>query len=433
MANPPVSTKQIIIIGSSYAGLSTAHHLFQHVLPSLLQPPDYRIVLVGTSEETLCRPACPRAMLSDNFFDQSKLFVDTAKQLEQYPPGKYKFVHGRVENVDIEQRKALVKKEDGSVEELGFYALVVASGASTPSPLLGLNGGSAQDLNEAWQTLRKTLPKAKKIVIAGGGPAGVEVAGELGEYLNGTKGWLSSTFSSPSTKPKVEITLITSGAQILPALRPSIAATAESYLSSLGVNIMKKVKVEQVSPPSSGTCLASLTTPTTIHLSNGQTLESDIYIPATGTQPNTSFLPSFLLTTTGHVKTNPSTFRIEPSISNPNPNPNPNLPYQRIYALGDCSSAFRPAIHNIISAVPILSSNIHRDILLDLNPSSGTIHVDKHFKEDTRETQLVPIGTKKGVGAFMGWRMPSWFVWAIKGRDYWVWTTGKLWSGRQWD
>ena len=54
------------------------------------------------------------------------------------------------------------------------------------------------------------------------------------------------------------------------------------------------------------------------------------------------------------------------------------------------------------------------------------------FVDDTREMQLVPIGRSKGVGAAMGYRVPSIMVWAIKGRDYWLWTTGKLWDGRQW-
>jgi apoptosis-inducing factor 2 len=44
----------------------------------------------------------------------------------------------------------------------------------------------------------------------------------------------------------------------------------------------------------------------------------------------------------------------------------------------------------------------------------------------------VPVGRRKGVGVAMGWWVPSWVVWGVKGRDYWVWTTGRLWSGRQW-
>jgi NADH dehydrogenase FAD-containing subunit len=54
---------------------------------------------------------------------------------------------------------------------------------------------------------RKALSSAKSIVVAGGGPAGVETAGELGEYLNGQAGW----FHSGMSKPKVQITVVTAG------------------------------------------------------------------------------------------------------------------------------------------------------------------------------------------------------------------------------
>ena len=54
------------------------------------------------------------------------------------------------------------------------------------------------------------------------------------------------------------------------------------------------------------------------------------------------------------------------------------------------------------------------------------------FKEDTRETQMVPIGKSKEFRAVIGYVLPSFMVWAIKGRDYWLWTTGGLWSGKQW-
>jgi hypothetical protein len=32
----------------------------------------------------------------------------------------------------------------------------------------------------------------------------------------------------------------------------------------------------------------------------------------------------------------------------------------------------------------------------------------------------VPLGRGGGVGAIYGWRVPSWAVWLIKGRDYLV-------------
>jgi hypothetical protein len=56
----------------------------------------------------------------------------------------------------------------------------------------------------------------------------------------------------------------------------------------------------------------------------------------------------------------------------------------------------------------------------------------RYSEKTSGKTQMVPIGKSKGVGAAMGWRVPSWMVWAIKGRDQWLRTTGGLWSGKQW-
>lgn len=288
-----------------------------------------------------------------------------------------------------------------------------ATGASTLSPLLGLNEDE-DALRKSWEEVRKVLSSAKDIVIAGGGPTGVEVAGELGEHLNGRAGWLASKLA----KPSVKITLVTSGAGILPALRPSIQKTAEQYLAKVGVTILKKTSVLSISPLGGGV-EPSQSSRVTVEASNGSLLEADLYIPATGTKPNTSFLSPDLLQDDGRISTNPATLRVDAA-------------GPLVYAIGDASSYARPAVHNILSAIPILGSNVKRDLRLDAGLTESEVGTDKFFVEDTRETQLVPIGKNKGVGAAMGWQLPSWAVWMIKGRDYWLWTTGKLWSGQQW-
>lgn len=396
--SPSPPTKTILILGASYAGLSLTHHLLKHVLPSL---PDHKIVLVAPSKDVMCRPACPRAMLADEYFDQSKLFVDIRAQLAQYPSEKWEFVHGAAVEVDHVARTARIGSE-GKEQVIAFHALVIATGTSTPSPLLS-NGPFRK---EAWDTLRSSLPSARKIVVAGGGPTGVEVAGELGSHLNsGAQGRI------------VEIALVTSGDRILPSLRPVIAETAEKYLSNLGVKILTGTKVVSVEPENAGRDVAATTSSAIVSLSSGEELEADIFIPATGTRPNTAFLAKELLDENERVKTNAKTLRVD-SVGD------------RIYALGDCSNAFRPAVHNVLAAVPIISNNMAKD--LHAAAGVGVVNEDKLFIEDMRETQLVPIGRKKGVGAAMGWKLPSWLVWMIKGRDYWIWTTGKLWSGRQW-
>jgi NADH dehydrogenase FAD-containing subunit len=257
------------------------------------------------------------------------------------------------------------------------------------------------------------LPTAKTIIIAGGGPAGVETAGELGEYLNGRAGW----FSSKLENPKASITVVTAASKILPSLRPAIAKKAEDYLAKVGVTVIKNARVKTVAPDGAGT--VDVASKATVTLEDGNALEVDLYIPAMGMSPNTSFISEALLTSDGRVDTNPSTLRVDKA-------------GPRVYAVGDASSYANPAVHQILAAIPVLGANIKRDLLLDAGKEKNAVGEDKIFKEDTRETQMVPIGKSKGVGAVMGYQLPSFLVWLVKGRDYWLWTVDNIWSGKQW-
>lgn len=404
--------KTIVILGGSYGGISTAHYVLKHAIPRLPNPESYQVAIVSPSSQILCRPACPRALIADHFFPQEKLFVSIPKMFEQYPNGRFRFIHGTATELNHSTRTVSIRLSDEATEAIDFYALVIATGASTSSPLLGLTRDD-EYLRASWATFRAALPNAKTIVIVGGGPAGIETAGELGEYLNGRAGW----FQSKLEKPKVAITVVTAGSTILPILRPSLAHKAEKLLAKLGVSVIKNSRVTTVVPEGAGT--ESLTAKTVLTLENGETLEADLYIPATGTRPNTSFISQELLNEDGRVDTNPSTLRVDKA-------------GPRVYAVGDVASYSRPAVHLTFSAIPILGANIKRDLILDSGKGESSVKEDQTFKEDTRESQLVPIGQSKGVGAVMGFRLPSFLVWLIKGRDYWMWTTGNLWNGKQW-
>ncbi|MCJ1394523.1 hypothetical protein MMC18_007402 [Xylographa bjoerkii] len=408
----PASQKKIVILGGSYSGVSTAHYLLKHAVPYLPDNASYQIILVSASSQTMCRPACPRALISDDMFPQEKLFVSIPKVFEQYPNGSFRFIHGTATELDHINRTVSISLAIGTTEEIDFYALVIATGASTPSPLLGLNRDE-DFLRANWTAFRKALPTAKSIVIAGGGPAGIETAGELGEFLNGRAGW----FSWKLADPKVSITVVSADSKILPNLRPAIAKKAEEYLAQVGVTVVKNVRVKTVAPNGAGT--DSVTSKATLTLEDGKTLDADLYIPATGSRPNTAFIHEALLTANGRVDTDASTLRVDKA-------------GPRVYAVGDVASYARPAIHLILSAIPVLCANIKRDLLLASGTEKSSVGEDRVFKEDTRETQMVPIGKSKGVGAAMGYQLPSFMVWLIKGRDYWLWTTGGLWSGKQW-
>ena len=406
--------KSILILGGSYGGVSTAHYLLKHVVPHLPNSSTYRVILISSSSQAMCRPACPRALISDDLFPQDKLFVSIPRVFEQYnnTNEKFRFIRGTATNVDHVQRTVQVTAASGNTETIEYHALVIATGASTASPLLGLNRDENY-LRESWAVFRRALSSAKTIVIAGGGPAGMETAGELGEHLNGRAGLRSSTLANP----KVSITVVTAGSKILPALRPAIADKAEGYLAKVGVTVIKNARVVAVTP--SGAGRDDVTSKATITLENGKTLDADLYIPTTGITPNTSCLHESLLAPDGRVETNESTLRVKKA-------------GPRVYAVGDAASYARPAVHLILSAIPVLCANIKRDLLLAAGQSEAVVGEDRLYKEDTRETQMVPIGRGKGVGAAMGYQMPSFRVWLIKGRDYWLWTTRGLWNGKQW-
>lgn len=69
-----------------------------------------------------------------------------------------------------------------------------------------------------------------------------------------------------------------------------------------------------------------------------------------------------------------------------------------------------PYISLILEAIPVLCANIKRDLLLASGKEESSVGEYRHFKEDTRETQMVPIGKSKGVGAAMGYRLPSFML-----------------------
>ncbi|KAL4926679.1 uncharacterized protein BDV17DRAFT_283099 [Aspergillus undulatus] len=370
--------KTILTLGGSYVGMNTAHYILKHIIPSPPSPETYQVVLVSPSDHIIVRPATPRAFLGDEYFDQDKLFVSLPEQFKQYSGEDFKFIHGLAKHLNHNNRVITVAEC-----EIGYHALIIGTGSSTPSPLLSLNSGSSTDLKATWTSFRDALPAAKAIATCRG--------------------------------RTIQITVVTSRPEILPVLRLAIARSAEGLLRDIGVKVVKGVKVESVSPVDESEAKDELTGKTVVRLSNGETLHADLYIPAYGTRPNTAFVDDELKGHDGRVKTNPQTLRVEGA-------------GDRVYALGDASDYARPAVHILMEAIPVLCTNLKRDVLEHAGESVPG--EDRVFKADESETHLVPNGRNKGVGAVKGWRMPSFFVWLIKGRDYWLGMTD--WSGKQW-
>ena len=184
---------------------------------------------------------------------------------------------------------------------------------------------------------------------------------------------------------------MSTGPDILPAFRLAITANP-SVISPVGVTLIKNACVVTVAPSDAGT--ESVASRVTLKLSDGKTLEADLYIPANGTRPNTSFVSNTILTDDDRINTNDSTLRVDKACP-------------RFYAVGDVALYAHPAIHLILDAIPVFGTNIKRDLLLASGGEGSSVEVDRSFKEDTLETQMAPIGKSKRVSTAMGYQLPK--------------------------
>ncbi|KAL1636399.1 hypothetical protein SLS58_009818 [Diplodia intermedia] len=410
------STKDlnIVVLGASWAGLGATHYIMKHVLPTLptRNGEKYHVYLVSPSTDFFFRVAAPRAVASSQLMPASKYFFPIGPGLDQYDSSKLTFLVGAAADWDPASRTVTIRS-DGKEQHLPYHALVVATGTRSPSALFSLQHGSSEETKDAIKAAEARIKTAKSIFVGGGGPVGVETAGEIGEYLNGSPGWFSS---GPPKNQKALITVSTADAKILPVLRPALAEKAERFLKRVGVVVKKNARVEGTEANKDGT--------TTVTLSTGEVLTVDLYIPATGVAPNTEFVPKHLLNDRGYLQTNAATLRVDEA-------------GPRVFALGDVGTYSRGGIMDLDASTPVVMTNLSRDLHAFAESGGEKLDAkakgaDREYKPNLKETQLVPIGQSKGVGSIFGWKLPSFMVWLIKGREYFTNTGPPLVDGTKW-
>ena len=396
-------TRNIVVVGAGFAGQGVAHYFMRHLLPMLKNDQktiDYKVVIIDQSTHFWWHISAPRAIASTKSMPHNKTFIPIEEGFKQYGKDfdRISFHHAQPTMVDTQNRTITIKdvsKNAGATsntpartQTIPYHSLVIATGTMTPTPLTSFHGDHAKSM-EALDDINKRLARAQSVIISGGGPVGVETAGEVGEALNGT--------NVSSGKPKVKVTLITGSNKLLPVLGSKYADKADKALGKVGVNVRYNAKVAKVDLNTTDE------KKTYIHLDNGETLEADVYIPATGVQPNTGFLPREILNEKGYVNTDPTTLRV-------------NDAGERVYCVGDVGSYTRGGVLALMPAVPAVGANLGKDLGLTFSNSKVA---NRQYKPDNdSETQVVPVGSKGGVGAFKGFGMPSFAVKQIKGKDY---------------
>ncbi|PYH71778.1 NAD(P)/FAD-dependent oxidoreductase, partial [Aspergillus vadensis CBS 113365] len=431
-------TITIPIIGASIAGLTTAHSLLSHfTTPNSTttnnnKGPKIKILLINPTPNFYWAIAAPRILTKPTAFTESQYLIPIADGFAKYSPDVFEFILGRATSLDFENKVLNVEEctDPKTLREIKYDYLVIASG-STPSASStetlfpgedkdGKNGEiypfklsptSTTTITEAIKSAQTTISTAKRITIIGAGPIGVEIAGELGDLITPSS---SSPSSSSEGESKKEITLISSTPRILPTLKPSASETATSLLTNKGVRVLTDRKVISVSSSSRDNGAGY-----ELKLNNGETLETDIYIPAIGVLPNSSYIPREVLDERGWVRVD-SELKVEG--------------VEGVYAAGDITTHTQKLSFKADEMAGVVVGNLVDDINnININGVGNGgkgrgwwrrgcgAGGRKTYDEGNDVMMLVPVGSSGGTGQAFGWVLVSFMVWLAKGRDYFIW------------
>lgn len=179
--------KTILILGGSYAGVSTAHRILKQASKT---GPAVKVILVSPNTHLYWNVAAPRAILPGQFTDD-KIFQSIPEGFKQYSKDQFEHIIGLASSLDAVNRKVEITVDvEGTkpVTAIRYDFLIIGTGSRSKvfdedvkAPFKGL--GSTEATKNALHEFQELVKKSKTIVVAGAGPTGVETAGELGyEY-----------------------------------------------------------------------------------------------------------------------------------------------------------------------------------------------------------------------------------------------------------
>lgn len=357
----------IVILGAGWTGLPLAHKLLKYTLPK--KP--IRVILVTPNTHFFWNVAATRGLIPGEF-TEDQLFLPIAPGFAKYPSASFELVLGTAESIDAAANAvSVLLNASGARRAVGYDQLVIATGSrvSGNMPLKGV--GTHEETLAAWRALQGKVGRARDIVVAGSGPTGVEVAGELAARYGRTRA----------------ITLILSGTKPLEkhaSVLPSVVNTAEGDLLKLGVKLVRGKRVESVRTAEAGT---------TLTLSDGSELQTDCYLPLFGLRTNTSFVPPAWLDSDGSVSVDDH-FKV--------------VGTDNVWALGDAGSMEPKQITITDNQIIYLAG--HLDALLTGAPPS------KAYQPEKKTLIFLSLGKSYATGQVGNWRLFGIMVSWVKGR-----------------
>ncbi|KAJ3549805.1 hypothetical protein NM208_g307 [Fusarium decemcellulare] len=368
----------VVILGGGFSGIGTAHKLLKYTKPKV---PSLKVVLVSRSTHHYWNIASVRGVVPGSIPDES-LFYQIDSGFQKYTGDSFQLVIGSVSEVDLNNECITVQASEGQ-ESIRYTHLVVATGSSYPSGLPFTSIGTHDKTRFELHQLQNKIEAAASILIAGSGATGVETAAELAYAYGDSK----------------QITVIVEGEAPLPLLRMDIREAAARGLEALGVKLILNARVQTVTEDGSQTH---------IHLSNGQSHQTDLYLPLFGIRPNTAFMPRQLLDERGYIKLD-RTLRA--------------VGFANIWGVGDVGNLESNQLIYAENQTHLLASNLSAVL-------TGSDNNIQELRLGVTPQIFVTLGRKKGVGQFLKFQVPSFIVSTVKGKTFFTEKGSGMISGK---
>ncbi|KAJ4476155.1 FAD/NAD(P)-binding domain-containing protein [Lentinula lateritia] len=272
----------IVIVGGGAGGLSLLNNL-----STTIDPDEQRVILIDARPTMIHLASTLRLVVSD---------ADNLLKRSIHPYGDHTFrnkltgtgifIHASVKEIDFG------KPGDGGILTLdnggtvAYDVLVLATGSTWPRPI-AFPTENMNKITEHVQKIRAEFAAAQDILLVGGGSVGIELSGELRDVF-----------------PSKPITIIHREKYLLNATYPDKYRIAvQKQLEGRGITILTG---DAISALDASNVAGSQISRDGFITEQGKTLKADLVIPTWGTRPNTTYLPSDLLSSTGHVKILPT-------------------------------------------------------------------------------------------------------------------------------
>ncbi|GAA5938540.1 hypothetical protein JCM3775_002154 [Rhodotorula graminis] len=367
----PAATRNVVILGASYAGARAAE-LLSRTLPST-----HRVVVIdrqthfnhlylhprvsvvpGHSHKTFIplggiipSPAAAATnaslplsnkarhvvihasvtSLNDDFIELDRDLLEHERDLE----GEADEIESLTDELESARLDAAPRDKKLSTRRLSWEYMIYALGCQLP-PCLTSTARTKKDGVAFLESRGAEIKRATKILIAGGGALGIQFATDIADLYNNPHNVAHLGLAEgEAPPPKKRVTLVHSRDRFMPAYKQEMHNEVVRRLEVLGVEVVLGERLAL--PPQDEDAPGTLKT---VKLRDGRELEYDLLLRCTGQKPNSQLLGQWLpeaLDEHGFVKIRP-TLQVDVA-GVPDADKRSEKLRRNVYSIGDVAAA----------------------------------------------------------------------------------------------